>query len=353
MNNSCKITNSVVSSLKKLIPDLSQEVIVCCSGGADSMALLFCAQKAGYKVKVVHALHDMREYKEASVDRDVVELFCLNNNIQFNQVHVNLRRPNIPVPSEESYRFSRELEICNFADKNKIRYALTGHHADDQMETLLMKICRGSGLRGISGISPKNVDKRIIFVRPMLDITKDDIYQICKNNNIPYSEDKSNKDTKYTRNYMRQEVIPLLKKAFKNCAENFNQIAKIASDAQKLVEESLVDLKKYETEKDCYDPFSNYFFDDPEISIQIEALRLANNIVIYEWIRSAFSRACKPEYTTANYDSINKFMIEQIINSIRERKNSKFVWPNNVVVRVNQSHVKFTYVKQEPEFTVA
>jgi tRNA(Ile)-lysidine synthetase-like protein len=336
--------NTVLASLRRLIPDQSQTLLVCCSGGADSMALLFCAQKAGYPLHVVHALHDMRPLEEASKDRDLVKAYCEANSLSFSQVDINLKGNN-PPSTEAEYRDRRYFDIyCEAREKN-IKYALTGHHADDQLETILMKLCRGSGLRGLSGIAEtlECADSwkhySLTYARPMLRITKQDAYDICNLNKIPYNEDQTNKDTHYTRNKIRHEVVPVLKSIFPNAATLSNNCARAVDSAQKVVEDEAYRLKRFQ--KDSFDrdeDFRGPWF----ISIPTDTLRVARDIVVYECLRNAFDRTAKLHTTQPRHDLINSFMIEQVVSTIKSRQKRKFEWPNKVGLFVGKENVTFS-----------
>lgn len=331
--------NKVLASLRRLIPDSSQTLVIACSGGADSMALLFCAQKAGYPLVVVHALHDMRDFADAVKDRDLVAKYCEDHSLSFAQVSVNLRSNGISA-SEENYRYAREIQIRGVARNFKAKYIATGHHADDQLETILMKLCRGSGLRGLSGIAETHVHNDWTTVRPLLEVSKKDIYAICQNNNIPYNEDATNADTQYTRNAIRHKIIPELKSLFPNCAEKANDAARIMDNAQKMSDAVLHDLKKYENHhlvcaKDCI-PNKN----GRGVKIPTAALLLANDITIYEWLRSSFASV---SFTTSEvaYDSVNKQMVDDVIKAIRSGSKKRFSWSSSVTIFVNKTEVRF------------
>jgi tRNA(Ile)-lysidine synthase TilS/MesJ len=148
--------------------------------------------------------------------------------------------------SEQDYREERYHRIISNCIFFGYEYAATGHHADDQLETLLMKICRGSGLRGISGIASSLKMDCVHFVRPLLDVTKEEIYEICVKNNIPFNEDLSNEDTQYTRNKIRNDIIPQLRAIFPNYALHANNISQTARHVQSLVEDQLALLRRYE-----------------------------------------------------------------------------------------------------------
>lgn len=313
------IINNAICNLRKLVH--SKKIIICCSGGADSMALLFCAQKVFQEILVVHALHDMREKEEASKDANFVRDYCINNNLDFEQVVVNLRDLDDKPGTEKEYREMRYYEISRCAKMFDFEFAATGHHADDQLETMIMKMCRGAGLRGLAGISPSVVIENVTYVRPLLDVSKESIYDICKLNDIPYIEDQTNSDESYTRNFIRAKVIPQLKQVFPNCAQNANKLSTNLLHAQKLVDKHLNLLQEYESAPN---------------EIRIEALQISNDIIIYEWLR----KACKHTNSDFVVDSLNRDETQKVIDAIRLKEKKTFMLPSKVRVRISLDTVK-------------
>lgn len=346
--------NTVMQSLRRLVP-AGSHILVACSGGPDSMALLFCAIKAGYKVHVGHVVHDMRPRDVALVDKKLVENFCASIGIPFYSEEVYIqgcakesarlgRSNNV----EDAYREGRlqavesmfHRTVYHFNKNGKMNYLITGHHADDQLETMLMKLCRGAGLRGMSGIAEKMVREDHCIVRPMLGITKSDCYAICRENNLPYTEDMTNQDIDYTRNAIRHKVLPLLKNLFPYCSEQFSNAALVAHSAQLLVEDEVKGLSKHETIVETFEDNGRETDNPSSTSIKVEALRIQEDIVIYEWLRKAYQHAVGRRRLGA----INKTMCDQVILAIREKKNRKFIWPHGASVRVNQTEVKLSEV---------
>lgn len=350
MSNPKGPINSVLSSFRKLIP-AKEKVIICCSGGADSMALLFCAQLAKLNVMVAHCVHDMRNSSETQKDRILVENYCEKHGIDFRQVSVELKNSNVDEPSENSYRIVRYSKIEHIAEIHNIKYAITGHHADDQLETMIMKLCRGSGLRGLSGIaeSTKSSSSQITYIRPMLQITKKDVYDICKQNKIPYNEDLTNLDTQYTRNALRHKILPVLMELFPACSEKINNTSRIIANAQELAFESLYNIRRYEKENINYDS-ENCPLADLSITIPTEILCFANDITVYEWLRGSFDRIATP--CNPSFDSINNIMVEKVITAIREKSSKRFTWPNSVFVYVNKKEVKLVNHLTKPSETL-
>lgn len=182
------------------------------SGGADSMALLsYLLSRSDLTVTAVHIHHGIRG-EEADGDAALVENFCAGHGVSF-------RRVDVDVPAEAADR-GLSLETAGRLIRKEIFEALMkelgctktalAHHADDQAETLLMHLCRGTGLKGAAGIRPACGGS----VHPLLCVSKAEILEYCGREGIPYRTDSTNLSTEYTRNKIRMEILPQLDRIY-------------------------------------------------------------------------------------------------------------------------------------------
>ena len=180
-------------------------IVLAVSGGADSMALAHLMKTCypEFHYVIAHVNHGLRD--EAAEDERLAEEFAGKTGTEFRCYRCDVaslakeRRQGIEETGrEERYRFFRSLG----AD-----LILTAHHRDDQAETVLMHLIRGSGMKGLCGLSPLSGG----IGRPLLCVTKEEIYGYCEEHRIPYREDLSNEDTAYTRNKVRKELLPLMR----------------------------------------------------------------------------------------------------------------------------------------------
>ena len=210
-------------TIKKFIPPhtltgLSEDesLLVAFSGGADSGALLHMvmqyAKERGTKVFAAHVNHGIRG---AEADRD--EEFCQSVAKSYGIELFTLRAdvPKIAAQEQKSIETAaRDVRYAFFSDimkKHGIKTLCVAHNADDNLETIIFNVARGSALGGVCGIPlTRDIDGGVI-VRPMLSISKVDILEYCSENNIEYVTDSTNTDTDYTRNRIRAKVIPELK----------------------------------------------------------------------------------------------------------------------------------------------
>lgn len=184
-------------------------VLVGFSGGADSTLLLtLLSRTEGIEVAAAHLNHGIRG-EEA--DRD--ERFCIEYCKSLG-ITIYVRHSNIPAIAaldnltvEEAARNERYSFFNEISTEHGYNLIATAHNSDDNIETVIFNLARGTSLSGLCGIPPK----RDNIIRPLIMLTKDDIIKACKKEGIKYVKDSTNNDTEYTRNYIRHEIIPKLK----------------------------------------------------------------------------------------------------------------------------------------------
>lgn len=205
--------------------DLTKKYALAVSGGVDSMTMLhmFASLSPRPDFFVVTVNHNIRA--QAQADCEFVANYCKQLNVDCHIVFVD-----VPLYAKER-KLSEEtagriLRYKSF-DGLDCDYVCLAHHAGDNAETVLMHILRGAGARGASGISAQNGK----YLRPLLNITRDEIEQYAKQNGVPYVFDATNDDTKYSRNFVRRKVMPLLKQLNPNAERNIARFAEnIAED---------------------------------------------------------------------------------------------------------------------------
>ncbi len=194
------------------------DIVVCAvSGGADSMALLWAMYLLRDKLQIhLSAAHFNHGLRGAESDRDeaFVRDFCAGYGIPFARgaADVVAGKKGLEAAAREArYGFLRSLP-------GKIA---TAHTADDNAETVLMHLVRGTGLRGLGGIAPVNDN----LIRPMLSVTREDVLAFLKEYSIPYVEDSSNAEDAFLRNRLRHNILPLLKQENPELASNLSAMA--------------------------------------------------------------------------------------------------------------------------------
>lgn len=211
--------NEVIYDIKKEIKQ-GEVIIVATSGGPDSMTLINILKDINwYKIICAHVNHKLR--RESNKEAEMVKNYCRKNNIIFEYHQINNYEGN----TEAYARKKRYIFFENLIKKYQSKYLLTAHHGDDLIETILMRISRGSNFEGYTGFTKISKRSNYTLYRPLIFLTKDEILNYCHNNKIEYVIDKSNNDDKYTRNRFRKYLLPPLKKENNNIHKNFLKLS--------------------------------------------------------------------------------------------------------------------------------
>ena len=206
-----------------------EKIGVACSGGIDSMSLLhfLFTNKDLFNIEVfaINVDHLIRE--NSKFDSEFVEKYCKENKIKLYKFKVDClsiaKKDKLGI--EESARKARYKVFDTLLEKKVVDKIAIAHHSQDQVETIMLNLFRGSGLSGITGMEPI----RDNYIRPFLTTKKQDILSYANMNNIPFVEDETNLDTEYSRNLLRNKILPLVKQnwpSFENNILNFANICK-------------------------------------------------------------------------------------------------------------------------------
>lgn len=221
----------------------NETIVIGCSAGPDSMALLHY-MKNNYPNKIIcaHINHNIR--KESDEEEKYLENYCKQNNIIFESTKIeSYNKSNL----ENQARIKRYNFYKKILTKYNSKYLFLAHHGDDLIETILMKIERGSNIEGYAGIKQISKNDNYQIIRPLLKYTKDDLIKYDEKNKIKYFIDKTNFDEKYTRNRYRHNVLPFLKK------ENINIHKKYLKYSNTLLEyNEYINYEVNETIKNIY-----------------------------------------------------------------------------------------------------
>ena len=218
-------------------------VIVACSGGPDSMCLIDLVaqikEEKNIKIICAHVNHKVR--LESDNEALMVERYCKKNKIIFELLEINEYK--VKKFNEEDARRRRYKYFEMLIKKYNAKYLLTAHHGDDLIETILMRIVRGSNLSGYIGIKKINENKEYTILRPFLTTTKENIISYNKNTKIEYAIDKSNESLKHTRNRFRKRMLTFLKEENKDVHLKFLKFSEELNSYQQFVEEYIKEKK--------------------------------------------------------------------------------------------------------------
>lgn len=211
------------------------QVGVAFSGGADSTALLLAAQAlCPGRVVALHVNHGLQS--AAAEFEQSVRQRCLEWQIPLEVVHVDARHLTGQSP-EEAARIARYRALAQAAQRLHVKVVLLGQHAQDQVETLLLALSRGAGLAGLAGMPERFEREGMWFGRPMLGVDGDQLRTHLQHHAVPYVNDPTNSDERYTRNRIRARLMPALAEAFPGYLSTFARSARHAAQAVDLLEE--------------------------------------------------------------------------------------------------------------------
>ncbi len=328
-----KILNTIT---KYKMIESGDSIVIGVSGGPDSMCLLQALiqikekKKLNYKIYVAHINHGLR--KEAEGETKYVQDFCAKNNIECFVKKENVEKiaKEQKIGTEEAgrkLRYSFFEEIKNKTKSNKIAIA---HNLNDKVETILMNIIRGTGTNGLTGIEPI---RNNLYIRPLIEIERKEIEKYCEENKLEPKIDKTNFENIYTRNKVRNLLIPYIKKEFNpNIVDAIDKLSKISTEEQNylnklvnniysnlLLEENInkeakhnqiiLDLKKFNTQD----------------------LVIKRKVILYT-IRKVYG----------NTNNIAKIHIDDIVKMCEKNIGNKYLTPHkNIKVYVKKGKIFF------------
>lgn len=275
--------------------DKSLNLIVAVSGGADSMVLLHMLHKYYplSQLYVVTVNHNIRE--QGMSDCLFVQNECCKLNIECsieNIDAINYAKVN-KTSIETSCRILRYQVLNKYLLNDNYRIALA-HHLDDNCETILMHIFRGSGVTGLIGIADNNK-----YIHPLLDMTRQEILDYASANNVTYINDDTNFDNKYNRNFIRNEIIPLISSRYP-IASSLNKLSANAKQVKEFINKMT--------------PFDKIKIIDNNVHITTDSA--TDSIIIRNLITYAFNKLDK----YSDISSVNFLDIESLINKQVGRK---------------------------------
>ena len=220
--------------------------LVALSGGADSVALLLSLKELGYKVEAVHCNFHLRGEESDHDEQFCIEL-CKSRNIKIHIVHFNtLEYAKLHKVSIEMA--ARNLRYSYFENLRKdinAKGICIGHHREDSVETLLINLIRGTGINGMTGIAAKNG----VILRPMLDISRNDIEDYLKTVGQDFVVDSTNLEDDVTRNKIRLNLMPIIRKINPSADKDISATARRISEAAKVFNEAIERSSDIVTEK--------------------------------------------------------------------------------------------------------
>lgn len=216
-------------------------ILVACSGGVDSMVLVDVLLKLNYNISLAHCNFQLRGI-ESDADEMFLHDFALKHNLPFFCVKFDTKdykRKN-EVSTQMAARELRYNWFEQIRKENHYHCVVTAHHLDDQLETVLLNMTKGTGIKGLSGMQPKTG----FVVRPLLEVSKQEIMTYANEKNIPFREDSSNTTDDYQRNLIRHQVVPQLQKINPSLHQTVKAFINRMNDYVVLTEQHIDTIRK-------------------------------------------------------------------------------------------------------------
>ncbi|MGY0408929.1 MAG: tRNA lysidine(34) synthetase TilS, partial [Polaribacter sp.] len=216
-----------------------KKLLIAISGGVDSVVLTHLLYQLEFDISLAHCNFNLRE-KESNLDAIFVQNLAKKLTLPFfltsfdTTTFAKEHKQSTQIAARNlRYQWFRELVA-----KQQFDFLLTAHHADDNLETFFINLTRGTGLEGFTGIPA--INKHI--VRPLLIFSRKEILHFAKKNKIDWREDKSNASTKYVRNKIRHQIIPVLKEINPNLLETFLKTTENLQENQQIMEDCIANV---------------------------------------------------------------------------------------------------------------
>ena len=301
----------------------NEKIIIGFSGGADSTALLLCLWKLhshfGYSILAAHVNYNLRG-KESVKDAEFVKDFCFERNISL--VIKEVKSSGAAMSEAKA----RDIRMQYFNDLQKLYKAdkvALGHNKGDQAETLIYRFLRGSGYAGLKGISPKSEN----IIHPLVQFSKDEIKEHLQCEKIEWREDLTNSESIYTRNKIRNKILPWIKEEINpNIEERLSDAAEIFRET----DEILAELSKRRLLK----AMTKHTNDQYKLSLKV--LRNTRSVLRYYVYRDLYERLCG---TDKDFYANNFNEIEGILNS---QGSKQLRLPNKVFVYKEYTELIFS-----------
>ena len=305
---------------------LSQPFIVAFSGGYDSMCLLDVLYKSGYKVIAVHLNHNWRGNESDSEEKNCFE-YAKMRGIEFYSEKLSDNIDKTETAAREArYEFFRRC-----AEKFNSQVVFTAHNFCDNAETVLYRIIKGTGTAGLQGIS----EKREIFYRPLLKVSRDEIEKYCKDNNLRPNNDSSNNDITYKRNLIRKKLIPLMKDINPNVIGAINSLSQIAKEdfenkneqkyfVRNLLKENFIDYDKKKIDDICE------FINDNKKSKSGKTISLSDNLYLFVSNKDikVIEKSLKSDIEV-KIKSVGEYKFDKYIFSLKNFEGNEFKYPKD------------------------
>ena len=268
----------------------TRQSVVAYSGGVDSHVLLHLCKSAGLSMRAVHVHHGLQD--EADQWSMHCQSVCEQLGIDYTCLHVDAQ-PKEGESPEDAARNARYRALGDNLEPDEV--LLTAHHQEDQAETLLLQLLRSAGPAGLASMPVEKKFACSFQVRPLLDFSKQQILQYAEENNLQWIEDPSNADINYDRNYLRNEVMPVLTSNWPGVTPALCQASALQQDALEIIEAmAAIDLAAVTAQNTD--------------TLSVSALRRLPQARLYNVLRHWIN--------TAGMDKPRRNILQEIVNNV-------------------------------------
>ena len=330
------LKKEILNTIKKYnLINEKDSIVIGVSGGPDSICLLHILNELknelNFKIYVAHVNHMIRE--EADEETEYVKEFCEKLGIEcyIKRIDVVKIANNLKRGTEETGRQIRYEFFNEVLEKTNSNKIATAHNNNDKVETILMNILRGSGISGLKGIEAIRDEK---FIRPLIEISREEIEEYCKVNKLNPKIDKSNNENIYTRNKVRNVVIPYIKEEFNpNILKTINRLSEVATEESEY-------LNKVTAEKFNQILINDTEYIEPYSEGIILNLKQFNNLDLVIKRRIILYTINELLGSTEGIEKIN---IDDIIKLCNNNIGNKYLMPiKNLKILVKKGKIFFT-----------
>ena len=324
---------------KENLFQLKDKLLLAVSGGVDSVVLCELCKQAGYGFEISHCNFKLRgeeSERDENFVRDVAKKYDVEIFIKEfeTEKYAEEKKISIQVAARElRYEWfyyligNKQYAINKKQEYNAIQlpianWILTAHHANDNMETLLMNFLKGTGINGLRGILPKQQK----IIRPLLFAKKEELIKFAEENNLSFVEDSSNISDKYTRNYFRNQLIPSVQKVFPQAEENLLNNIERFKEIETLYKQSIAFHKKKLLEQKGNE-------------VYIPVLKLLKSVpfstIVYEIIKDFDFTSLQTEEVIKLLQSDSGKYVQSSSHRILKNRNWLIISPNDTIVAEN------------------
>ena len=322
----------ILETIKKYnMIENGEKVVLAVSGGPDSICMLDILNDIkndetidiNFEIVVAHVNHMIR--KEAQEDEKYVKKYCEEKQIEFYSKSIDVQKManNNKIGVEEAGRKARYDFFDEILERTNAQKIAIAHNKNDKVETVLMHILRGSGINGLKGIEAK----RGKYIRPLIEFERSEIEEYCSKKNLQPRIDKTNFENEYTRNKVRNLLIPYIQKEFNpNLIQTIDRLSNLVAEEEKYMDKQVEKVYKEMLISES----------ENEIQLRLKTFNIQEKVIKSRIILYTITRLF------GNSKGLEKIHIEDIIKLCSNNIGNKYLTPNkNIKILIKNHKIYF------------